>query len=341
MKICVVGAGAIGGYLGAKLALAGEEVTFIARNRNLEAINNHGFRLILEDGSEQHASTVRAVQRYAEAGVQDAVLLTVKAHQVRDLLPDLRALFRKDGGPQTMVVTMINGIPWWYFHKLAGPHEGRTLESVDPGGVLGANIEPERVIGSVVYPAAELVAPGVVKVIEGNRFTLGEPDGTRSGRIEALSGALMRAGFKAPVSKDIRGEIWVKLWGNLSFNPISALTHATLEDICRFPGTRALAAAMMGEAQRVAEALGVRFKITLEQRLAGAEAVGAHKTSMLVDVENGRALELEALVGAVVELGRITAVPTPTIDAIHAATTLLGQTLAAQRGRLRVEPLPG
>ena len=219
MKICVVGAGAIGGVLGAKLALAGEEVTFIARNRNLEAINASGFRLILEDGSEQHAPSVRAVQRYADAGEQDAVLLTVKAHQVRDLLPDLRALF----GPRTMVVTMINGIPWWYFHKLAGPHEGRTLESVDPGGVLAGNIEPERVIGSVVYPAAELVAPGVVKVIEGNRFTLGEPDGTRSERIEALSGALMRAGFKAPVAKDIRSEIWVKLWGNLSFNPISAL----------------------------------------------------------------------------------------------------------------------
>ena len=337
MKFCIVGAGAIGGYLGAKLALAGEEVTFIARNRNLEAINARGFRLIQEDGSELHASGVRAVQRYADAGEQDAVLLTVKAHQVRDLLPELRALF----GPRTTVVTMINGIPWWYFHKLAGPHEGRTLASVDPGGVLGAAIEPERVIGSVVYPAAELLAPGVVKVIEGNRFTLGEPDGTRSERIEALSQAFMRAGFKAPVAKDIRGEIWVKLWGNLSFNPISALTHATLEDICRFPPTRALAAAMMAEGQRVAEALGVRFKITLEQRLAGAEAVGAHKTSMLQDVENGRALELEALVGAVVELGRITGVPTPTIEAIHAASSLLARTLAAQRGRLRVEPLPG
>jgi 2-dehydropantoate 2-reductase len=336
MRICVVGAGAIGGYLGAKLALAGEEVTFVARNRNLEAINAHGFKLQLEDGSEQQARGVRAVQRYADAGEQDAVLLTVKAHQVRDLLPDLRALF----GPRTMVVTMINGIPWWYFHKLAGPHEGRTLESVDPGGLLATHIEPERVIGSVVYPAAELVAPGMVKVIEGNRFTLGEPDGTRSERIETLSGALMRAGFKAPVAKDIRSELWVKLWGNLSFNPISALTHATLEDICRFPPTRALAAAMMGEAQRVAEALGVRFKITLEQRLAGAEAVGAHKTSMLQDVENGRALELEALVGAVIELGRIGAVPTPTIDAIHAAAALLGRTLAAQRGRLRVAPLP-
>ena len=207
--------------------------------------------------------------------------------------------------------------------------------------MLGANIEPERVIGSVVYPAAELVAPGVVKVIEGNRFTLGEPDGTRSERIETLSNALMRAGFKAPVAKDIRTEIWVKLWGNVSFNPLSALTHATLEDICRFPPTRQLAAVMMGEAQRVAEALGVRFKITLEQRLAGAEAVGAHKTSMLLDVEHGRALELEALVGAVVELGRITAVPTPTIEAIYATTTLLGRTLAAQRARLRPEPLPG
>jgi len=337
MKICIAGAGAIGGYLGARLAQAGEEVTFIARNRNLEAINAHGFRLVQEDGSELHAPAVRAVQHCEDAGAQDAVLLTVKAHQVRDLLPGLRALF----GPRTMVVTMINGIPWWYFHKLAGPHEGRMLDSVDPGGALAAAIEPERVIGSVVYPAAELLAPGVVKVIEGNRFTLGEPDGTRSERIEALSQAFMRAGFKAPVAKDIRGEIWVKLWGNLSFNPISALTHATLEDICRFPPTRALAAALMAEAQRVAEALGVRFKITLEQRLAGAEAVGAHKTSMLQDVENGRALELEALVGAVVELGRITGVPTPTIDAIHAATSLLARTLAAQRGRLRIEPLPG
>jgi len=335
MKICIVGAGAIGGYLGAKLALAGEEVSFIARNRNLEAINAQGLRLIEEDGGELHAPDVRAVQRYADAGEQDAVLLTVKAHQVRDLLPDLRALF----GPQTTVVTMINGVPWWYFHKLAGPHEGRSLESVDPGGEIAARIEPWRVVGSVVYPAAELVAPGVVKVIEGNRFTLGEPDGTRSERVEALSQALMRAGFKAPVAKDIRSEIWVKLWGNLSFNPISALTHATLQDICRFPATRALAAAMMAEAQRVAEALGVRFKITLEQRLAGAEAVGAHKTSMLQDVENGRALELQALVGAVVELGRITGVPTPTIDAIYAATSLLAQTLATQHGRLRVEPL--
>jgi 2-dehydropantoate 2-reductase len=338
MKICVVGAGAIGGYLGARLARAGEQVTFIARNRNLEAINAQGFRLLLEDGSEEHTppgAHLRAVQRYADAGEQDAVLLTVKAHQVRDLLPDLRALF----GPQTAVVTMINGVPWWYFHRLGGDFEGRRLESVDPGGVIGAHIEPERVIGSVVYPASELVAPGVVRLIEGNRFTLGEPDGTRTERVEALSQALMRAGFKAPVAKDIRSEIWVKLWGNLSFNPISALTHATLEDICRFPPSRELARRMMAEAQAVAEALGVRFKISLEQRLAGAEAVGAHKTSMLQDVEHGRALELQALVGAVVELGQVTGVPTPSIEAIYATTQLLAQTLQAQQGRLRVEPL--
>jgi 2-dehydropantoate 2-reductase len=334
MKVAVVGAGAIGGYLGAKLSRAGEQVTFIARNKNLDAINARGFRLILEDGSEEHAPDVRAVQRMAEAGPQDAVLLTVKAHQVRDVLPELRDLF----GPQTMVVTMINGVPWWYFHKLAGPYEGRTLTSVDPDGFIARHIEPERIIGSVVYPASELVEPGVVRVAEGNRFSLGEPSGERSERVEQLSQALMRAGFKAPVARDIRSELWVKLWGNLSFNPISALTQATLEDICRNPKTRELAAQMMREAQAVAEKLGVRFKITLEQRIAGAEAVGAHKTSMLQDVENGRALELEALVGSVVELGRITQTPTPTIDAIYAAASLLAQSLATRKGRLSIQP---
>ena len=333
MKIAIVGAGAIGGYLGAKLALAGEDVTFIARNKNLAAINANGFRLRLEDGSEQHAAKVRAVQNMADAGVQDAVLLTLKAHQVRDVLPGLRALF----GPHTMVVSMLNGVPWWYFHKLAGPYEGRQLDSVDPGGVIASHIEPERVIGSVVYPAAELVEPGVVRVIEGNRFTLGEPDGTRSPRIEALSQAMMRAGFKSPIAKDIRAEIWVKLWGNLSFNPISALTHATLQDICRHPPSRELAAKMMREGQAVAEALGVAFKITLDQRMAGAEAVGAHKTSMLQDVEHGRALELDALVGSVIELGRITGTPTPTIEAICAAASLLSKTLTDAHGRLAVQ----
>ena len=337
MKICIVGAGAIGGLLGAKLALAGEDVTFIARNKNLAAINARGFRLIQQDGSALHAAKVHAVEHMAEAGPQDAVLLTLKAHQVRDVLPGMRALF----GPNTLVVTMINGVPWWYFHKLGGPYEGRRLSSVDPDGALAGAIEPERIIGSVVYPAAELVEPGVVRVIEGNRFTLGELDGSRSERIEALSQTFMRAGFKSPVARDIRAELWVKLWGNLSFNPISALTHATLEDICRFPPTRALAERMMTEAQAVAEALGVSFKITLAQRLAGAQAVGAHKTSMLQDVEHGRALELEALVGSVVELGRITGVPTPTIEAVYAATSLLGQTLTQQHGRLELQTADG
>jgi len=335
MKIAVVGAGAIGGYLGARLSAAGEEVTFIARNRNLQAINANGFKLIQEDGSELLAKNVRAVQDYAEAGPQDVVLLTVKAHQVQDLLPGLRGLF----GPHTAVVTMINGLPWWYFHKLAGPYEGRSLQSLDPSGALAANIEPERIIGSIVYPASELVAPGVVKVIEGNRFSLGELDGSRSERIEALSKAMMNAGFKSPISRDIRSEIWVKLWGNLSFNPISALTHATLEDICRYGPTRDLVAAMMREAQAVGEKLGVEFKISLDKRIAGAEAVGAHKTSMLVDVEHGRALELQALVGSVVELGQITDTPTPTINAIYATTSLLAKTLQDQRGRLAMQPV--
>jgi 2-dehydropantoate 2-reductase len=333
MKYTIVGAGAIGGYLGAKLALAGEDVTFIARNRNLEAINAKGMTLQLPDGSFQQATNVRAVQDPAQAGVQDVVLLTTKAHQVRDLLPGLRALF----GPETLVVTMINGVPWWYFQKLGGAYDGRALASVDPDGSLAAGIEVDRIIGSIVYPAAELVEPGVVKVIEGNRFTLGELDNQRTPRVEALSKSMMAAGFKAPVSRDIRSEIWVKLWGNLTFNPVSALSHATLEDICRYPLTRELAARMMSEAQAVGEKLGVEFKVSLDQRIAGAEAVGAHKTSMLQDVEHGRALELEALVGSVVELARITDTPTPTIDAIYAVTSLLSKTLQQQGAKLAVQ----
>jgi 2-dehydropantoate 2-reductase len=234
---------------------------------------------------------------------------------------------------------MINGLPWWYFHKLAGPYEGRSLESVDPGGRIAAHIEPERIIGSIVYPATELVSPGVVRVIEGNRFSIGELDGSRSDRIEALSQVLMKAGFKAPVARDIRSELWVKLWGNLSFNPISALTHATLEDICRFPASRALVAGLMAEAQVVGEKVGVHFKVSLDKRIAGAEAVGAHKTSMLVDVEHGLALEIEALVGSVVELGRITDTPTPMLDAIYATVKLLAHTLDTQRGKLAIRPL--
>jgi 2-dehydropantoate 2-reductase len=334
MKIAVVGAGSIGGYLGARLALAGEDVTFIARGANLQAINAQGFRLIEEDGTEHVARNVRAVQKAADVGPQDFVLLALKAHQVGALAADVPAMF----GPDTAVVTLQNGIPWWYFHKLGGELDGRPVKSVDPDGAITAAIPNERIIGSVVYPASELVAPGVVKVIEGNRFSLGEPDNGKSDRVQRISDALTRAGFKAPVSSDLRSEIWLKLWGNLTFNPVSALTHATLAAICRFPATRALAAEMMAEARTVAEKLGVRFRITIDKRIAGAEAVGEHKTSMLQDVEHGRALELDALLGSVIELARLTGTPTPHCDAVYACVSLLGSTLAAQKARLQVQP---
>lgn len=323
MKFAVLGAGAIGGFLAARLALAGHEVAVLARGRNLEVIGAQGLRLIEADGRELAATTVRAVADLADAGPAEVLLLCVKAHQVSALRPAIAAALA--AAPSTMLVTMVNGVPWWYFQRLPGAWEGRVLESVDPGGELAASIDPACVVGGVVYPAAELVEPGLVRVIEGNRFTLGEPDGSRSERIEALSQALMGAGFKAPVSKDIRAEIWLKLWGNLCFNPISALTQATLEDIARFGPTRALVARMMGEGQAVAEALGVRFRIGIEQRIAGAEAVGAHKTSMLQDIEAGREPELAALVGAVIELGQVTGVATPTIEAVSALAALLGR----------------
>ena len=335
MRFAVVGAGAIGGYLGAKLALSGEPVTFIARGANLAALRAGGMKLILEDGSEHAAREVRAFEHTAEAGPQDAILLAVKAHQVAPVAAQLQALCHE----QTMIVTLQNGIPWWYFQSHGGPLQGRQVKSADPDGSIAQHIDPRRIIGCVVYPAAELVSPGVVRVIEGNRFTLGELDGSSSARIQALSQSLAKAGFKAPVIADIRSEIWLKLWGNLSFNPISALTHATLVDICRFPLSRSLAAAMMTEAQAVAEKLGVTFRVSLEKRIAGAERVGAHKTSMLQDVEHGKPIEIEALVGSVAELGRMTDTPTPYIDAVYACASLLAKTLASQRGRLRVEAL--
>ncbi len=334
MRIAIVGAGAIGGYLGARLALAGEEVTFIARGANLQAIRANGLRLIEHDGSERTVTAVRAEQDTSKAGPQDYVLLALKAHQLASLAHEVPRMY----GPQTAVVTMQNGVPWWYFHRLGGEFDGRTLSSVDPDGSIAASIGNDRVIGSVVYPASELVAPGVVRVIEGNRFSLGEPDNTKSARALRLSEALVRAGFKAPVSSDLRGEIWLKLWGNLSFNPLSALTHATLAGICRHALARALAADMMREAQAVAERLGVRFRVSLEKRIAGAQAVGEHKTSMLQDVERGRALELDALLGVVVELARMTSTPTPHVDAVYACASLLAATLDERAGRLEMRP---
>lgn len=334
MKICIVGAGSIGGLLGVRLAQAGEEVTLIARGAHLAAIREHGMKLIAEDGTES-VVRLRATERIAEAGLQDLVVLGMKAHQVAAVVHELPALYHE----QTAVLTAQNGIPWWYFMKHGGEYEGRRLESVDPGGVIAANLPVDRVLGSVVYPAAEVVAPGVLHHIEGNRFSVGEIDGTETPRLLALAETLRRAGFKAPLLADIRSEIWTKLWGNLSFNPISALSHATLVDICRFPLTRDLLAKMMSEAQAVGEKLGIRFRVSLEKRIAGAEAVGRHKTSMLQDVEAGRAPEIAALIGSVVELGRITDLPTPHIDAIYAAVSLLARTLQEQHGRLRIEAL--
>ena len=332
MKVCVIGAGAIGGLLAAKLARAGEDVSVVARGAHLAAIASSGLTLI-----EERARTVAKVEasdRIADFGEQDLIILGMKAHQVAAMVGDLPAIM----GPRTAVLTAQNGIPWWYFFKHGGPHEGARLESVDPGGVIADHLPIDRVLTSVVYPAAEIERPGVIRHIEGNRFSLAEIDGSKSERILRVSEAFTRAGFKAPVVGDVRAEIWTKLWGNLSFNPISALTHATLVDICEFAPTRALAANMMREAQAIGEALGVRFRISLEQRIAGAELVGAHKTSMLQDIEAGRAIEADALLGSVIELGVLVGVATPRLDAIYAAVKLLGETLARAKGRLVVAP---
>jgi len=332
MKICIVGAGAIGGMLGVKLALTGHELTLILRGANLETVRQNGMTLIEEDGKELLARPARVTSVIAEAGVQDVVILGMKAHQVAAIAAELPALMHDS----TRVVTMQNGIPWWYFHKLPGAWEGTPVRAVDPDGVIARHIDVDRVIGSVVYPASEVIRPGVIQVIEGNRFSLGELDGSDTASIREIADAFKAAGFKAPISRDIRSEIWLKVWGNLSFNPISALTHATLEDICLYGPTRELAAAMMREAQTIGEALGVQFKVSLDKRIAGAQAVGQHKTSMLQDVEQGRPLELQALVAAVMELGRITLTPTPTIDAVYALTSLLANTLQQHKATLRI-----
>jgi len=333
MKIAVIGAGAIGGFVGARLALAGEEVTFLVRGANLAAIRDNGIRLLEADGEERVATQVTATDDYRAAGPQDVVILAVKAHQVVDVAGRIGQLF----GPDTVVVTMQNGIPFWYFHQHGGEYEGRVVRSVDPQGDLARLVPPERILGCVVYPAAELVAPGVIRHIEGIRFPLGELDGSTSERIVRVTGSLERAGFKSPVLDDIRAEIWLKLWGNLSFNPISALAHSTLVDICRHPLTRDLAANMMREAEAVAGRLGIAFRVSLERRIEGAEKVGRHKTSMLQDVEAGRGPEIDALVGSVIELARMTGTSTPHIDSAYALVKLLEQTMTEARGGVRLQ----
>src|SRR6266478_7036585 len=327
MKIAIIGAGAIGGYVGVKLALAGEDVTFIVRGANLDAIRKNGMKLVMSDGSEQVASRIKATNDYAGAGAQDMVILAMKAHQVEAVANDVPKLY----GPDTVVVTMQNGIPYWYFHQHGGELEGSCVRSVDPHGQILLKLGPERVIGCVVYPASELIAPGVVRLIEGDRFPVGELDGSISGRVTDVSECFTRAGFKAPVLDNIRAEIWLKLWGNLTFNPISALSRSTLVDICQYPPTRELAAAMMTEAQTIAHKLGISFRVGLEKRIDGAERVGKHKTSMLQDVEAGRDPEVDALVGSVVELGHLTRTPTPHIGAVYALTKLLAKTLQEER----------
>ena len=339
MKIAIIGAGAIGGYVGAKLALAGEDVTFIVRGANLDAIRRNGVKLVMNDGNEHVARDVRATDRYAEAGKQDLVILAMKAHQLEVVANDVPSLL----DAHTAVVTMQNGIPYWYFHNHGGELAGTIVQSVDPSGLISAKIPAERVIGCVVYPASELVAPGVVRHIEGDRFPVGELDGSTSERVTRISQCFTQAGFKAPVLDNIRAEIWLKLWGNLTFNPISALTRSTLADICQYPPTRELAAAMMTEAQHVAHKLGITFRVGIDKRIAGAEKVGKHKTSMLQDVEAGRFPEIDALVGSVVELGRLTNTRTPHIDAVYALTKLLARTIAdngAAPAALNPQPQP-
>ncbi len=337
MKYCIVGAGSIGGFVGAKLALAGEDVTLVARGANLQAIRAHGMRLIMHDGTEQVAQNVRSAATPAEAGPHDVVILGMKAHQVAAVATDLAALCHKD----TVVIPMQNGIPWWYFQRHGGEFDGRVVTSVDPDGAIAAAVDPWRLLGCVVYPACELAAPGVVRHIEGDRFPLGELDGSSSARVNAIAETFARAGLKAPVLDNIRSEIWLKLWGNLTFNPISSLTHSTLVDICQFPLTRDLAAAMMREAQAVANRLGVSFRVTLEKRIAGAERVGKHKTSMLQDVEAGRDPEIDALVGSVIEVGRIVGEPTPHIEAVFALVKLLARTMREEKVYIRAHPFIG
>jgi 2-dehydropantoate 2-reductase len=322
MTVTVVGAGGIGGHIAARLAAAGERVTVVARGPHLKAIRERG--LTLKENGEAIVARVEATDRIADAGGADLIVLAVKAHQLAPIAAEVAAITT----PSTTIMTTQNGMPWWYFYKHAGPHEGVRLESVDPGGVIASHLPIEAIVAAISYQAAEIESPGIIRHIEGNRFPVAEIDGQKTERIAAVSELFTKAGFRSPALSDVRTEIWMKLWGNLTFNPMSALTHATLEDICRFAPTRALAAAMMSEAQAVGEAFGIRFRLSIEKRIAGAEGVGAHKTSMLQDIEHGRATEIDALLGSVIELARLVNVPTPHLDAVYAVTKLLSETVA-------------
>jgi ketopantoate reductase len=317
--------------MAAKLTLAGNDVTVIDVGAQLAAIRSNGITLHWHDGKTFRAD-VRTASSPAEAGPQDLVILAVKAHLLEAAVAEIDAMLV----PDTAIMTVQNGLPWWYFQQLGGEYDGQRLTSLDPTGILSRKIDPKRIIGCVVYPAAAVVEPGVIRHIEGDRFPIGSLDGKETESLKKVHDLLVAAGLKSRVLSDIRSEIWLKAWGNLSFNPISALSHATLEDICRFSETRKLAADMMREAQAVGEKLGATFRQTIEKRIEGAEAVGPHKTSMLQDVEAGRALETEALIGSILEMARITKTPTPSIEAVYACTKLLNRTIITQRAAVRV-----
>ncbi len=322
MQFAVVGAGAIGSLLGGRLALAGHQVAVLARGDHLAAIRDRGLRLIEADGTEQVVTSLAPTDQLEELGTREVVILALKAHQIAPMADRLGMLF----GDDTVVLPVQNGVPWWFFHGFGGPHEGHRLRTLDPDGRLEAHIPTGAIVGCIAYPAAVRPEPGVVQLVEGDRFPVGELTGVRSDRAKAIAAALSESGFTSRVLTDIRAHLWVKAWGNLAFNPISALTGATLAEIVEHPETRRLAAAMMEEASAIAAELGLRLRISIEQRIEGAAAVGAHKTSMLQDLEAGRELELEPLVGAFVELGELCSVPTPSIDAVHACTKLLART---------------
>ncbi len=319
MRICIYGAGAIGGYMGVMLKRGGAEISLVARGAHLDAINARGLTLVLKDETVTERMTASRDPR--ELGEQDLVIIALKAHQAWEAAEDLKPLL----GPQTAVVTAQNGVPWWYFYGLGGTFAERRLRSVDPGDRQWNAIGPERVIGCTVYPAAEIAEPGVIRHIYGDQFGLGEPDRSASERLSRFADALTAGGLKPRIYSDIRDDIWIKLWGNLCFNPISALTQATLDIVATDPGTRGLARKMMLEAQQIGETLGVRFRVDVERRIDGAANVGPHRTSMLQDLDKGRPLEIDALLTAVQEMGRLVNVPTPYIDAVLGLVQQMGR----------------
>jgi 2-dehydropantoate 2-reductase len=325
MKFLIAGAGAIGAYLGACMHRAGEDVTLFARGPHLRAMQAKGVRVLSSEGDFE--ARPKIVERLEDAGPVDVIFLGVKAHSLTQLAPQLKLLLREN----TIVVSTENGIPWWYFQLGAGEFSDFRLERVDPGGVIGQSIDPRRVVGSIVYLASEIVEPGVIRHTEGNRISLGEPDGSKSERIRAIADALIKAGFKCPVTARLRNEIWVKILGNVAFNPISTLTRATVVQMVRDPEVLILVRNIMTEVEAVANKLGIELPISIEKRIAGAERVGEHKTSMLQDLEAGRPLELEAVVGAVLEIGGRLGVHMPNIRAVYAYTKLLERTSARPR----------